>query len=155
MLKKPPLTPQDREHQQYQDLVQAMAPPRPVAANLLRAFLVGGAICVLGQLLFAYLRGRGINEKEAQTYTSAAVVFMGALLTGAGLYDELGRLGGMGSALPISGFANSVASAAMEFKREGWVMGVGARMFIIAGPVIVYGLFSAVVVSAIRYLVKG
>ncbi len=155
MGKKPPLTPKDRERQEYQALAQERAPGRPILGNLVRAFLVGGAISLGGQLVFSYLAGRGIEEKQAQSLTSAAFVFLGALFTGLGLYDELGRLGGMGSALPISGFANSIAAAAMEYKREGWVLGVGARMFIIAGPVIVYGLLTAVTVAAVRYLLKG
>lgn len=132
-----------------------MQPRRPVLRNTVLAFLVGGLICALGQLFFLYLRGRGVAEKDALAFTSGFMVFWGALLTGLGVYDVIGRVGGMGAALPVTGFANSMVASALEFKREGYVLGVGAKLFTVAGPVIVYGLVSAVAVVLLRWLITG
>ncbi|MDP2859974.1 MAG: SpoVA/SpoVAEb family sporulation membrane protein [Bacillota bacterium] len=112
------------------------------------AFGVGGTICALGQVVLLWLLGLGLRESQAGAYTSAIMIGVGATLTGLGIYDEIGSVGGMGSALPITGFANSIVSPAMEFKREGFILGVSAKMFNVAGPVIVYGLLSAALVTA-------
>lgn len=140
--------------QHYQKLVQAKKPPRPVLRNALAAFLIGGLICAVGQLVMNYFVSHGMPPKEAAGPTSGVMVFLGALLTGLGIYDQIGRVGGMGSALPITGFANSIVSPAMEFKREGFVLGVGARMFVIAGPVIVYGLVTSFFVGLIKMFIQ-
>ncbi|MCL6450122.1 MAG: stage V sporulation protein AC [Acetobacteraceae bacterium] len=139
----------------YQELVSAKTPRKPVARNAALAFLVGGAICALGQVAFNLFVSRGLDPVQAAAPTAGVVVLLGALLTGIGIYDELGRFGGMGAALPISGFANSIVSPAMEFKREGLVLGVGAKMFTVAGPVIVYGLVTAYAVAVARWLLLG
>lgn len=102
-----------------------------------------------------FINGLGMTPKAASGPTSSVMIFIGALLTGLGIYDEIGRVGGMGAALPITGFANSIVSPAMEFKREGWVLGVGAKMFTVAGPVIVYGLLSSFVVGLAIFAMKG
>lgn len=141
--------------QAYQETARAMQPRRPVFRNVVLAFLVGGTICALAQLFLSYLLGRGLPQKEALAATSGFMIFWGALLTGLGVYDVIGRVGGMGAALPITGFANSMVASALEFKREGYVLGVGAKLFTVAGPVIVYGLVSAVVVVLLRWLITG
>lgn len=149
------ITPADHQRQRYQQLVRKHTPPKPVVQNCVRAFLVGGALCALGQLALDYFKLQGLDAKEAATWTSTIFLALGAVLTGFGVYDELGKVGGMGAALPISGFGNSIVAPAMEFRREGWVLGVGCRIFTIAGPVILYGLASAVAVAAIRHVVEG
>jgi stage V sporulation protein AC len=141
--------------EQYKKLVDAKKPPRPLLRNILAAFFVGGSICAVGQLVLNFLIARGLPAKDALAPTSGAMVFIGGLLTGIGIYDKIGAFGGMGSALPITGFANSIVSPAMEYKREGFVLGVGAKMFIIAGPVIVYGLVTSFIVALFRLLVQG
>jgi stage V sporulation protein AC len=132
-----------------------MQPRRPVLKNVTLAFAVGGTISAIGQVFLSYLVGRGVPQKEALAMTSGFMVFWGALLTGLGIYDAIGRVAGMGAALPITGFANSMVSPAMEFKREGYVLGVGAKLFTVAGPVIVYGLVAAMLVVAAKWLVTG
>lgn len=138
----------------YQKLIKETKPPRPVLRNAVAAFVVGGLICTVGQLVMNFFVSRGMPAKEAAGPTAGVMVFLGAFLTGIGIYDLIGRLGGMGSALPITGFANSIVSPAMEFKREGFVLGVGARMFVIAGPVIVYGLVTSFIIGVIMMLIR-
>lgn len=140
---------------QYQTLVQQHTPPRPIVRNVVAAFLVGGLISVLGQLIFGGLVRLGFGSKDAYGYTGAVLIGLSALATGLGVYDSLAKFAGMGANLPITGFANSIVSPAIEFKREGYVMGVGAKMFTIAGPVIVYGLVTAAVMALLRWLVGG
>lgn len=127
----------------------------PIARNLVAAFLVGGLISVIGQGVLEWFVAGGMTPKDAAAPTATVMIMAGALLTGLGLYDELARFAGMGSALPITGFANSIVAPAMEAKREGYVLGVGAQLFTIAGPVIVYGVLAAVAAAAIRYGLVG
>lgn len=142
------------EAREYRNLAKRYAPPRPVLRNVALAFLVGGAICLVGEGVFALVAPRVAGKQLAVSLTSGVMIAIGALLTGLGLYDEIGRLGGMGSAIPVTGFANSIVSPAMEFKREGFVLGVTAKMFVIAGPVIVYGLVTAFVVAALKIMLQ-
>lgn len=137
----------------YAKDVQKYHPKPPYLRNFLAAFLVGGTICTLGQALHEFFLLRGLNDVEAGARMAVTILFLGALFTGLGLYDRLGKFGGAGSAIPISGFANSIVSPAMEFAREGYVLGMAAQLFAIAGPVIVYGVVSAVVVGGLRHLV--
>jgi stage V sporulation protein AC len=131
------------------------ARPKPkMLKNIILAFLVGGAICDVGQFFNNYLVGIGISKAEVGTYVSIIMVFIGALLTGIGVYDKLANFAGAGSVVPITGFANSIVSPAMEFKKEGFIFGVGAKMFTIAGPVLVYGICSSVMVGIIYYFIK-
>jgi len=139
----------------YLELVARRGPKKPVLRNAVMAFLVGGAICAVAQLILNAFVARGMTPQSAAPPTSALMVALGSLLTGIGFYDEIGRVGGMGAALPITGFANSIVAAAMEYKREGFVLGVGARMFTVAGPVIVYGLLAAVLAGLVTLLVRG
>lgn len=144
--------PGTKERERFNNLVRGFRPARPIARNAAAAFAVGGAICVVAQAILGYLAKR-MPPAQAAAMTSSAMVFLGAFLTGLGVYDEIGRHAGMGAALPITGFANSIVSPAMEFKREGFVLGVSARMFQVAGPVIVYGSLSAMIVSILRLYV--
>lgn len=119
--------------------------------NIPLAFLIGGLICTLGQGLMEFYRSQGLPKDEASTWASVSLVFLSALLTGMKVYDKIAKFGGAGTLVPITGFANAVVSPAMEFKSEGFVLGLGAKMFIIAGPVIVYGITAAVVYGLILF----
>lgn len=130
--------------------------PKPTYfKNIIWAFIIGGLICVLGQLIRNWLISRGLNEEQVASGTSILLVFLGSFLTGIGVYDKLGKFAGAGSAVPITGFANSIVSPAMEYKREGYVFGVAAKMFLIAGPVLVYGVGSSIIVGIIYLLLGG
>jgi stage V sporulation protein AC len=119
--------------------------------NVCWAFVVGGLICVIGQIIQnLFINVSGLSKPDATAATSAVMIFLGSLFTGLGVYDELGKRAGAGSIVPITGFANSIVASAMEFKREGYVFGVGAKMFTIAGPVIVYGTITAFVVGLLH-----
>lgn len=146
-----------RKHQKailrYAQLVQQLSPQSPIIEGLFRAFWVGGVICMIGQGitdLFAY--GLEWGAQACATATSISLIFLSALLTGIGVYDRIGKYAGAGSIVPITGFANSVVSPAMEFRREGLVMGVGAKLFTLAGPVLVYGISSSIVVGLIAFV---
>ncbi len=132
----------DREYKEY---VKKKQPRSPAGRDVLRAFWVGGLICVLGQALSGLYRRAGLDEESAGAAVSITLVFLGALLTGLGVYDDIARYAGAGTLVPITGFANAVAAPALEFKREGFVAGTCAKMFAIAGPVIVFGVGSSVV----------
>lgn len=135
----------------YRRLSNPLAPKPHYLKNLILAFVVGGLICVGGQLIHNLFITNGTTEQVAATATSAILIFTGAFLTGLGVYDELGKRAGAGSIVPITGFANSVAAAALEFKREGFIYGVGARIFMVAGPVIVYGTLVSILIGLIFY----
>lgn len=138
----------------YKKRTKELAPRPTVLKNIILAFLVGGAICTVGQLITNLFTSGGMAAKEAGAATAAVLIFAGAFFTGLGIYDELGRVAGAGSIVPITGFANSIVSSAMEFKREGFVYGVGARLFTVAGPVIVYGTFISIFIGLVYYFVK-
>jgi len=140
--------------QEYLSYVEKKSPKSKVVRNTFRAFIIGGLICVLGQFFINLLKGRGINADETSNITILIMIFLGAFFTGLNVYDDLGRFAGAGSIIPITGFANSIVAPAMEFKSEGFVMGVGAKMFVIAGPVIVYGVLSSVIAGIIHYIIK-
>ena len=142
-------------NEEYRKYAGKHAPRSHVGRNCLGAFLVGGAICCLGQLLMNLYGALELPEKEAATATSITLVFLGAALTGLGVYDDLARLGGAGTLVPITGFANSVAAPALEFKTEGLVTGTAAKMFVIAGPVIVFGVGSSVIYGLLLCLLGG
>ncbi|HHY36888.1 MAG TPA: stage V sporulation protein AC [Firmicutes bacterium] len=142
-----------REQEVYKRWANARKPKPPLLRNVLAAFLVGGLICTLGQAVLNYFISLGMNAKEAGGPTAAVMILLGALLTGLGVYDRIGRFAGAGSVIPITGFANSIVAPALEFKREGYVMGVGARMFNIAGPVLVYGMTTAWLVGLFYWLI--
>ncbi|CEI73969.1 MULTISPECIES: stage V sporulation protein AC [Romboutsia] len=137
----------------YKKYVEEKSPKPTYAKNYILAFIVGGIICVIGQgINDFYMNFVGLGKLDAAGATSITLIFIGALLTGLGVYDLIGKRAGAGSAIPITGFANSIVSPAMEFKREGYVLGVGANLFKIAGPVLVYGIGSSILCGFIYYI---
>ena len=142
----------DMSPQAYQQYVKLRAPRSPLLKNAALAFAVGGAICVAGQLILNGWLAAGLGEQEAGTAASCSLVFLYALLTGLNLYNKLARFGGAGTLVPITGFANAVVSPAMDFRSEGFVTGMAAKMFLIAGPVIVFGTLASVLYGVILRL---
>ena len=137
---------------EYQKLVDEMSPRSPILKNCIWAFVSGGAICLLGQVLRNLYEGWGIETEQAGTLMSVTLVFLSALFTGLSLYDDLAKHAGAGTLVPITGFANAVCAPAVEFKTEGFVLGTAAKMFTIAGPVIVYGIAASVVYGLIYWI---
>ena len=137
---------------EYQDYVKQTSPTSPLAKDMALAFVIGGAICVLGQLIQNGWAAMGLGKEDAGTAASCTLVFLSALWTGLNLYCKRGRYGGAGTLVPITGFANAVASPAIDFKSEGFVTGMAAKMFTVAGPVIVYGTVASVVYGVILML---
>ena len=141
-----------RERARYAQLVERFAPRSEMGVGLFRAFWVGGTICAIGQVIMdLYTNWLQLGMQAASTATSITLVFLSALLTGIGVYDRIGKYAGAGSIVPITGFANSVVFPAMEFRREGLVMGVGAKLFTLAGPVLVYGISGSIIVGLIVF----
>ena len=137
---------------EYGKIVQDMAPKSPILKDCINAFWIGGLICAIGQLILNGYTALGLNKTDAGTATSMSLVFLSALLTGLSLYDNIAKYAGAGTLVPITGFANSIAAPAVEFKTEGFILGVGAKMFTIAGPVIVYGVSASVVYGLIYWI---
>lgn len=137
---------------QYGALVARMAPKSPMWRDCLNAFWIGGLICVVGQIFMNCYGAWGLEKQDTGTAASMTLVALSALLTGLSLYDDIAKHAGAGTLVPITGFANAIAAPAVEFKTEGFVLGVGAKMFTIAGPVIVYGLAASVVYGFIYWL---
>ena len=137
---------------QYGRLVKEMSPKSPMGKDCVMAFVIGGAICALGQAFINLYTGLGLEKQDAGTLASMTLVAISALLTGLSLYDNIAKFAGAGTLVPITGFANSIAAPAIEFKTENWINGVGSKMFIIAGPVIVYGVAASVVYGFIYWL---
>ena len=145
----------DMTPQEYQAYVKKKEPKSPIVKDTLLAFLSGGIICVVGQLIRAGWIRLGLGEEDAGTATSCSLVLLSALLTGLGWYSRLARFAGAGTLVPITGFANSVVSPAIDFKREGLITGMAVKMFTIAGPVIVYGTLASVIYGVILVLMGG
>lgn len=141
----------EAEKKKYNHIVKETKPKTPYFKNMLLAFLVGGAICALGQIILEIIKGLGVAEKDAITLTLVTIIFLGAMLTGFGIYDKLGKYAGAGSIVPISGFANSIVAPALEGKAEGYIQGLAAKMFTLAGPVIVYGICGSIALGLIKY----
>ena len=148
--------PQPKKRQQrYAQLVERLSPKSDFAQGLFRAFWVGGVICMIGQgINDIFCLGLKWGAQACATGTSICLIFLSALLTGIGVYDKIGKYAGAGSIVPITGFSNSVISPAMEFRREGLVMGVGAKLFTLAGPVLVYGICSSIIVGLIAFVME-
>lgn len=142
----------DMSKKDYQKYVQDRAQKSPIVKDCLFAFLIGGAICVAGQAILDGFTAMGLEKTDAGTATSIALVFLSALLTGLNLYNKLGRYGGAGTLVPITGFANAVVSPAIDFKAEGLVTGMAAKMFTVAGPVIVFGVTASAIYGVILML---
>lgn len=141
--------------QSYQNLVKKNLPKTPIWKNVLLAFLIGGVICLIGQGVLNFAITIEETKEEAAAVTLAIMILIGSILTGIGIYDEIAEIGGAGAAIPITGFSNTVTAAAMEFRREGFLLGMGAKMFIIAGPVLVYGILSGFIVALIKSVILG
>ena len=142
----------DMTPQEYQTYAQKKAPKSPIVKDTALAFVIGGLICVLGQLIQNFWSSQGLDTQDAGTATSCTLVFLSALLTGLNLYNKLARFAGAGTLVPITGFANSVVSPAIDFKSEGFVTGMAAKMFQIAGPVIVFGVSASVIYGLIYWI---
>ena len=139
-------------NEEYGKLVKDISPKSPIVKNCIWAFLVGGTICCIGQVLKNGYLALGLDEENAGTAVSITLVFLSALLTGLSVYDDIAKRAGAGTLVPITGFANAVVAPAVEFKTEGFILGVGAKMFTIAGPVIVYGVSASVVYGLIYWI---
>ena len=139
----------DMTPKEYQDYVAKKQKKSPIVKDTVLAFLIGGAICVLGQGIQELWTAAGLDRESAGTATSVSLVFLSILLTGLNLYNKIGRFGGAGTLVPITGFANAVASPAIDFKAEGIVTGMAAKMFVVAGPVIVFGTVASVVYGVV------
>lgn len=137
---------------QYENYIKDKMPKPNYFKNCIASFIVGGLICDVAQFITNTARSYGYEQEAVAAITATTMVFLGAFLTGLGIYDRIGRVAGAGSIVPITGFANSIVSPAMEFKREGFVFGVGAKMFVLAGPVLVYGISTSIVVGLLHYL---
>ena len=138
--------------EEYGKLVKKISPNSPVVKNCLWAFCVGGGICALGEVLYEFYMYLGADKEKAGTFVSLSLIFLGAVLTAFGVFDKIAKHAGAGTLVPITGFSNAVTSSAMEFRTEGFILGVGAKMFTIAGPVIVYGVVASVVYGLIYWI---
>ena len=136
----------------YQKYVDKKSPNSPILKNCLNAFWVGGLICSIGQIILDFCMFRGLSEETSGTLVSIFLIGISAFLTGLNIFNKIGKFAGAGSLVPITGFANSVVAPAMEYKSEGYIMGVGAKMFTVAGPVLVYGTSSSIIVGFIYFL---
>lgn len=145
---------EEKLKEKFKSIADQVKPKSHLLRNCVRAFVVGGIICDIGQFFNSYFLSKGLPKDDISTLVSLVMVFIGSLLTGIGIYDRIASFAGAGSLVPITGFANSIVSPAMEFKKEGFIFGVGAKMFVIAGPVLVYGIGSSVIAGIIYYLSK-
>ena len=135
--------------QEYLDYVDKKSPNSPILRNCFNAFWVGGLICSIGQIIFDFCKYKGLEETACSTIVSVTLIGLAALLTALNIFNKIGKFAGAGSLVPITGFANSIVSPAIEYKSEGYVMGVGSKMFTVAGPVLVYGISASVIVGII------
>lgn len=142
-------------NEEYNEYLKKMSPPSPLGKDMLKAFLIGGTICCAGQLILELWGALGLAENDAAAATTITLVFLGAFLTGFGLYNRIAKFAGAGTLVPITGFANAVVSPALEFKSEGLITGTSAKMFTISGPVIVFGLAASVLYGLILVLFGG
>lgn len=136
----------------YQEYVNQKSPNSPILKNCLYAFSIGGFICSIGQIIFSFCQYKGLDETSSGTIVSIILIALSASLTALNLFNKIGKIAGAGSLVPITGFANSIVAPAMEYKSEGYIMGVGAKMFTVAGPVLVYGISTSIIVGLL-YLI--
>ena len=141
-----------KQQKQYQDYVKKITPVHSLGLNMCKAFLTGGIICVLGQFILNYAKSLGLDKDTSSSWCSLILILISVILTGLNLYSKIGKFGGAGGLVPITGFANSVASSDIEYKAEGQVFGIGCKIFTIAGPVILYGILSSWILGVIYYL---
>ena len=140
---------------QYQAFVDEKTPNSPIFKNCICAFLIGGLICAIGQIIFEYFKMRSFDDTTCYTIVSISLIFITAFLTSLNIFNKIGKIAGAGSFVPISGFANSIVSPAMEYKSEGYILGVGAKMFIVAGPVLVYGISTSIIIGIFHILLNS
>lgn len=140
------------DEKNYESYVKKVTPTHSLPLNMAKAFLTGGLICLLGQVITNLARSLGADAADSRTWCSVLLILLSVILTGFGIYPKIGKFGGAGSLVPITGFANSVAASAIEFRSEGQVFGIGCKIFTIAGPVILYGIMSAWVLGVIYYI---
>ena len=138
--------------QEYSDYVDKKSPNSPILKNCFNAFWVGGLICSIGQIIMDFCKYKGMDEGASSTVVSITLIAIAAILTGLNIFNKIGKFAGAGSLVPITGFANSIVSPAIEYKSEGYVMGVGGKMFTVAGPVLVFGISSSVIIGIIAAL---
>lgn len=140
--------------EKFHKVTDESSPKSKVFKNCICAFIVGGIICDIGEFFNNYIMGFGISSDNTAALVTIIMIFIGALLTGIGIYDKIANFAGAGTVVPITGFANSIVSPAIEFKREGYILGVGAKMFTIAGPVLVYGIDSSIILGIVYYFIS-
>jgi stage V sporulation protein AC len=145
---------QEVRNKKYNDYVESITPKHNLCRNVVRAFIVGGIICTVGQVLLNIYKGMGASMDDAKLYSTISLIFLSVLFTGLGWYSKLAKFAGAGSLVPITGFANSITAPAVEYKTEGQVFGIGCKIFTIAGPVILYGLVSSWVLGLIYWIFK-
>lgn len=139
---------------EYNELISKKAKKSPILRNALAAFIVGGLICVLGQFITNKMLNLGIDKETSSTITSISLIFIAAFLTSINLFSRIGKFAGAGATVPITGFSNSIVSPAIEYKSEGYILGLGANMFKVAGPVLVYGISTSVILGFVYYLLN-
>ncbi len=145
----------DEQKKQYNDYIKQITPNNSLAKDMLNAFWIGGLICLMGQVWLELFMYFGINKEDAALWTTIVLILESVLLTGFGLYSKIAKYGGAGTLVPITGFANGVASSAIEFRMEGEVLGLGSKIFTIAGPVILYGILSSWIAGIIYLIIKA
>lgn len=139
-------------NQEYEKMVESYTKNSPIWSDCLKAFIVGGLVCLIGEGLRHFFLSRGLSETLAASSVSISLILLAAILTAFGVFEKIAKFAGAGTLVPITGFSNSVVSPAMEYRTEGWVTGVGAKMFIVAGPVIVYGTGASIIAGLIYFL---
>ena len=140
--------------EEYKKFVDKKSPNSPILKNCFNAFWVGGLICSIGQIIMDFCMYKGMEQTSASTVVSICLIAVSAILTGLNIFNKIGKIAGAGSLVPITGFANSIVSPAIEYKSEGFIMGVGGKMFTVAGPVLVFGISSSVIVGIINLLLR-
>ncbi len=144
----------NKRNENFNQYVKQVTPKNSIAINTIKAFVIGGIICTIGQFFINFYIYLGAGEELARSYNTLTLVFLSVVLTGFGIYQKLAKFGGAGTLVPITGFANSVAAPAIEYKKEGQIFGIGCKIFTIAGPVILYGIFSSWLLGLIYYILK-
>ena len=140
--------------EEYAEMLSSQSPPSNLLLDMLWAFVVGGLICTIGQAISEFYKSRGLDQTAVSAATAITLVFLGGLLTALHLYDKIAKKAGAGTLVPITGFSNAIVSPAMEFKSEGFVLGLGAKLFAIAGPVLVYGISASVIYGLILFFIS-
>lgn len=138
----------------YQEYVNKKSPNSPIISNCIRAFIIGGLICTIGQIISNICHIRGLDNETSGTVVSIILIGIAAFLTGLNIFNKIGKFAGAGSLIPITGFANSIVSPAMEYKSEGYIMGVGGKLFTVAGPVLVFGISSSIIIGIVYLIIN-